>query len=126
MAEARILSDYESIDEQPISVVKHDEQPPQPQKKPRTLKTSVFHLLMYIIVGFITFGSIFSVIHMQNNVTSLSTSIMEQQQKNETLNTKVEELQQEKNELSRAERIMKIAKAAGLSVNDNNIRKVMK
>lgn len=126
MAEARILSDYENIDEQPISVVKHDQEPPKPEKKPKALKTSVFHFLMYVIVGFLTFASIIGVIHMQNNVTSISTTIVEQQQKNDELSTKVEELRQEKNELSRANRIMKIAKEAGLSVNDNNIRKVMK
>lgn len=124
MAEARILSDYEEIENQPITVVQH-EQKPQDNKK-RKLKTSTFYRLVYVILGLVMLVSIFFTIHMQNSLTKTSVSIMNQQQDNKKIEQRVEELRQEKNELSRADRIMTIAKEAGLVVNDNNIRKVMK
>lgn len=53
----------------------------------------------------------------QNEITSIQAKI-DQNEKQAT------QLQQEKNELSRSERLKKVAEKAGLTINDDNLRKV--
>ena len=123
MAEARHLSDFEEMKHPSISMVPKETL--QASKK-RKNKKRIYYVISYMALFVLTFFSILTVVHMQNTVTKTSTAIVTQQHKNATLGEKVEELQQEKSELSRADRIMKIAKESGLVVNDNNLRKVVK
>lgn len=53
----------------------------------------------------------------QNEITSIQAKI-DQNEKQAT------QLQQEKNELSRSERLKKVAEKAGLTIDDDNLRKV--
>ncbi|GAA2899780.1 cell division protein FtsL [Enterococcus pseudoavium] len=53
----------------------------------------------------------------QNEITSIQTDI-------ETKEKTATQLQQEKSELSRSDRLKEIAEKAGLSINDENLRKV--
>ncbi|MDT2613706.1 cell division protein FtsL [Enterococcus dongliensis] len=53
----------------------------------------------------------------QNEITSIQTNI-DAKEKTAT------QLQQEKSELSRSDRLKEVAKKAGLSINDENLRKV--
>jgi cell division protein FtsL len=53
----------------------------------------------------------------QNEITSIQTDI-DAKEKTAT------QLQQEKSELSRSDRLKEIAEKAGLSINDDNLRKV--
>lgn len=123
MAEARNLSDFEEIKHPSISVVP-DEALKSAQKHKQKRKHIYF--FSYIILAICTFASIILVVHMQNTVTKTSTAIVTQQHANATIKEKVEELTQEKSELSRADRVMKIGKEAGLVINDNNLRNVTK
>ena len=123
MAEARHLSDFEEMKHPSISMVPKETL--QASKK-RKNKRRIYYVISYMALFVLTFFSILTVVHMQNTVTKTSTAIVTQQHENATLGEKLEELQQEKSELSRADRIMKIAKESGLVVNDNNLRKVVK
>lgn len=122
MAEARNLPEYE---EKPkiISVVKPSTTPTQ--KAPKTKKKKIYYWLTAIGVLLVTFICIISLISIQNEITDISQNIVTIEQKNNDVDEEIKEMTQEENELSRVDRVMKIAKEEGLSVDDNNIRKVI-
>ena len=122
MAEARNLPEYE---EKPktISVVKPSTTPTQ--KAPKTKKKKIYYWLTAIGALLVTFICIISLISIQNEITDISQNIVTIEQKNNDVDEEIKEMTQEENELSRVDRVMKIAKEEGLSVDDNNIRKVI-
>ena len=122
MAEARNLPEYE---EKPkiISVVKPSTTPTQ--KAPKTKKKKIYYWLTAIGALLVTFICIISLISIQNEITDISQNIVTIEQKNNGVDEEIKEMTQEENELSRVDRVMKIAKEEGLSVDDNNIRKVI-
>lgn len=122
MAEARNLPEYE---EKPkiISVVKPSTTPTQ--KAPKTKKKKIYYWLTAIGALLVTFICIISLISIQNEITDISQNIVMVEQKNNDIDEEIKEMTQEENELSRVDRVMKIAKEEGLSVDDNNIRKVI-
>lgn len=122
MAEARNLPEYE---EKPkiISVVKPSTTPTQ--KAPKTKKRKIYYWLTAIGALLVTFICIVSLISIQNEITDISQNIVMVEQKNNDIDEEIKEMTQEENELSRVDRVMKIAKEEGLSVDDNNIRKVI-
>lgn len=125
MAEARNLPEYE---EKPkiISVVKPSTTPTHPtQKAPNAKKRKIYYWLSAIGALLITFICIISLISIQNEITDISQNIVIVEQKNNDIDEEIKEMTQEENELSRVDRVMKIAKEEGLSVDDNNIRKVI-
>lgn len=121
MAEARNLSEYEEIEKK--RHIKLVDKPAEPKSKPPK-KLSIIYTVGYVLMGLISLMLVFTTINVENKITSVSNAIVKIQYSNSDKETKVDNLKQEKNELSRVDRIMKIAKEGGLSVNDSNIRKV--
>lgn len=122
MAEARNLPEYEEKSKI-ISVVKPSTTPMQ--KAPKMKKKKIYYWLTAIGALLVTFICIISLISIQNEITDISQNIVTVEQKNNDVDEEIKEMTQEENELSRVDRVMKIAKEEGLSVDDNNIRKVI-
>ena len=61
---------------------------------------------------------------LRTNISGVENEITTIQTKIDKKNVEKTSLVQEKNELSRTERIKKIAEEKGLSINDDNLRKV--
>lgn len=115
--------DQEQLDEikvakkaEPVNYKAHH----QKFKLPRLYKVIYFIGTALIILAAIT------VIHLDNKVTVLSTNINNQEKKISEHKVEIRELKQEESELSQVDRIMKIARNAGLKQNNENIRTVKK
>lgn len=124
MAEARNLSEYEK--NQPDSYIKLVPSS-NSAKKPKAhipRKRTWLYTIGYVVMGLLSLTLIFTTIDVENRITSVSNSIVKEQYQKADKEEEIGNLKQEKNELSRVDRIMEIAKKGGLTVNDGNIRKV--
>jgi len=75
-----------------------------------------------IIFGAIALGLL--AINLRTQISSVENTITTIQNKIDDANTTKTDLQQEKNELSKTERIQKIAEEKGLSIKEDNLRNV--
>ena len=125
MAELKQNEIYELVlPKQAETVVTSEPVLPLPTKKTRFINIAERLVIATVLAGFIALA-VFT-IKMATQVSELETEIMVVQR---DVNQKTEEaskLEQEKGELSRAERIKKAADAEGLSIIDDNIRNVRK
>ncbi|MTD37629.1 cell division protein FtsL [Erwinia sp. CPCC 100877] len=133
MAELKRMEDFQfdipimdepvqEVESQPKKVQKNVNLPQSPKRKLRNIslmeKTIGFLLLVAIIgIAVLTIQVRTSITQMTNQITQTQTTI---QEKEET----ALKLEQQKNELSKADRIKEIAKKQGLSDHLENIRKV--
>jgi cell division protein FtsL len=133
MAELKRMEDFQfdipvmdepanEVENQPKKVQKNVNLPQSPKRKLRNIslmeKTIGFLLLVAIIgIAVLTIQIRTSITQMTNQITQTQTTI---QEKEET----ALKLEQQKNELSKADRIKGIAKKQGLSDHLENIRKV--
>jgi cell division protein FtsL len=133
MAELKRMEDFQfdipvmdepanEVESQPKKVQKNVNLPQSPKRKLRNIslmeKTIGFLLLVAIIgIAVLTIQIRTSITQMTNQITQTQTTI---QEKEET----ALKLEQQKNELSKADRIKEIAKKQGLSDHLENIRKV--
>lgn len=133
MAELKKMEDFQydiplmdepviSPQQEPRKVQKNINLPQSPKRKLRNIslleKTIGFLLLVAIIgIAILTIQVRTSITQMTNEITATQTTI---QQKEEA----AMKLEQQKNELSKADRIRDIAKSKGLSDNIDNTRKV--
>ncbi|MFK4567138.1 cell division protein FtsL [Enterococcus sp. UD-01] len=133
MAELKRMEDFQfdipvmdepanEVENQPKKVQKNVNLPQSPKRKLRNIslmeKTIGFLLLVAIIgIAVLTIQIRTSITQMTNQITQTQTTI---QEKEET----ALKLEQQKNELSKADRIKEIAKKQGLSDHLENIRKV--
>lgn len=124
MAEARNLSEYEETAKSYIKLVPSSTNAKKPQKTHKPRKRTWLYTIGYLVMGLFSFALVFTTINVENRITSVSNDIVKEQYKKADKEQELSNLKQEKNELSRVDRIMKIAKKGGLTVNDNNIRKV--
>lgn len=124
MAEARDLSEYEEIEKKQTIKLVDDVKTAQKPKPQTPKRENLIYTIAYILMGLVSLMLVFTTINVENKITSVSNDIVKVQYSNADKETEINNLKQEKNELSRVDRIMKIAKEGGLTVNDNNIRKV--
>ena len=133
MAELKKVDDFQydiplmdepvmSPENEPKKVQKNVNLPQSPKRKLRNIslleKTIGFLLLVAIIgIAILTIQVRTSITQMTNEITETQATI---QQKEES----ALKLEQQKNELSKADRIKEIAKSKGLSDNIDNTRKV--
>ncbi len=80
-------------------------------------------ILVGVLILVLLFFAVLTV-QVSTKITRVSENITAIQQKIEVNKEGISQLEQEKNELSRAERIKKIAEEAGLTANDDNVRNV--
>lgn len=80
-------------------------------------------ILVGVLILLLLFFAVLTV-QVSTKITRVSENITAIQQNTEMNKETISQLEQEKNELSRAERIKKIAEEAGLTANDDNVRKV--
>lgn len=118
------VADEPTIKTKPVSkkIRKNADLPQSPKKRLRNvsrLEKAIGFLLLVSIIGIaiVTIQIRTSINQMTNMITETQTTI---QQKEES----ALKLEQQKNELSKADRIKDIAKKEGLSVNEGNLRKV--
>lgn len=90
----------------------------------RLKRTSRFEkIAAFGLIAMLIFLSIVMV-NLRNDITKLQNDISNTQTEVDSKNQTASQLQQEKNELSRAARLKKVAEEAGLTINDDNLRKV--
>lgn len=80
-------------------------------------------ILVGVLILVLLFFAVLTV-QVSTKITRVSENITAIQQNTEVNKEAISQLEQEKNELSRAERIKKIAEEAGLTANDDNVRNV--
>lgn len=80
-------------------------------------------ILVGVLILLLLFFAVLTV-QVSTKITRVSENITAIQQNTEMNKETISQLEQEKNELSRAERIKKIAEEAGLTANDDNVRNV--
>lgn len=93
-----------------------------PKKKAQRISRLEKVVLSFLVLGVVTLA--FSTIYMRNEITRVQENTISLQQ---TINQKqknIDQLQQEKTELSAAERIKAIAEKLGLTLHEDNIRNV--
>jgi cell division protein FtsL len=79
-------------------------------------------LIFFVIFGAIALGLL--AISLRTQISSVENSITTIQNEIDEANTTKADLQQEKNELSKTDRIQKIAEKEGLSIKEDNLRNV--
>lgn len=108
--------DTQSVNESPVR-----------QPVPRYLKKGNVSTFEKIVVTIILVGitvAAFNVIRVYGRINELSTSIGRIQTNINTMNSNIDSLQQEKNELSKSDRIKKEAEESDLRVIDENINRI--
>ncbi|EOT42040.1 cell division protein FtsL [Enterococcus columbae] len=111
---------YLSIDEVQRPKVAIAPQSPALKLKRISLLEKTLAFLLLVSVVLLALGMIYvrtSVNQLEHNITIVENEIS-------TNEKDITRLQQEKNELSKAERIKQIAEKLGLSINDDNLKKV--
>lgn len=84
-------------------------------------------VLEKLVIGLIVLGVLglaFGTVYMSNEITKVQENITTVQNNIDSHTASINQLQQEKTELSRAERIKEIAAKLGLTLNEANIRNV--
>lgn len=94
------------------------------QKKLKNISLMEKGVIILISVVFVSLA--FATVTISTTITKTTEDITSIQQKIDMDLADIDKLEQEKNELSRAERLKEIAKNAGLVANDDNVRKVSK
>lgn len=121
MSEAYKIQDYQIED-------KKQEQSNKPngnyQNKTNRHKLPIHYKITYVLCTVVIVFLAFYSIDLENQLTAISTNIQKEEKIIDKKKVNVKELQQEKNDLSRVDRIMKKAKEAGLKNDNNNIRTV--
>ncbi|MGX7198909.1 cell division protein FtsL [Enterococcus nangangensis] len=93
-----------------------------PKKKLRHITFLEKAVATLVIVG--TLALAFSTIYLRNEITKVQENITTVQTSINQRTTNIDQLQQEKTELSRADRIKEIAEKLGLTLKEDNIRNV--
>ncbi|SJZ40871.1 cell division protein FtsL [Pilibacter termitis] len=79
-------------------------------------------LIATIIIGMIAFGV--ATIFLRTKITSVVNQTVNVEVENQQTKDRINELQQQSNELLRAERVKQIAEKQGLTANDENVKNV--
>lgn len=90
----------------------------------RLKRTSLFEKIA--AVGLITLLIVLSIVmvNLRNDISKIQNDITETQTEIDSKQKTANQLEQEKNELSKSDRLKKAAEDAGLTINDDNLRKV--
>lgn len=132
MAELKKLDDFQydiPVMDEPVIA---PEQAPKVQKTidlPQSPKRKLRHIsLLEKTIGFLLLVAIIGIailtIQVRTAITQMTNEITETQATIQTKEESALKLEQQKNELSKADRIKDVAKSKGLSDNIDNIRKV--
>lgn len=116
-----MILDYIPVTEVPKKV--HTENLDLPNKPPKK-KTFLLEkvLIASMVIGCVLFA--FAMTYMRIEIANVEQHTMDLQQTVEQYEKDITQLQQEKSELSSAERIKAVAKKAGLTFKEENIRNV--
>ncbi|HPI99836.1 MAG TPA: cell division protein FtsL [Enterococcus sp.] len=98
--------------------------PLSPARKLSRISTMEKVISLSLLVTFIALGLL--MISLRTTISQVEHSISILQDDVTTNEAEILQLEQEKNELSKSERIQKIAEEEGLSINSDNLRKVKK
>ena len=128
MAEQRSFDVIEQNVSEPVELLVVENEPEQTEfKQPISrLKriTKIEKMLMLALIAFFVVLSALTV-QISNRVAQYEREISSIESKNGEIRQSVVELEQEKTELSRVDRLNEIAKQAGLSKHDDKIRNVI-
>ena len=122
MAEAYKLDDLQ----EQHNLNQQEETPKVGYNKHKRAKLPKFYKIVYTLCSASLILVACILIGMENNLTALTSKIAKQEKAISEQKVDIKELQQEESELSRVDRIMKIAQKAGLKMDNNNIRTVEK
>ncbi len=124
MAEVKEIHDYDVGIPTEISD-KVVEKPKQPKKKsdPNKGITRLEKILFFALV-FCSIGLAFFTVRLRTDIIKVTGDITTIESEMTDINSQITLLEQERNELSRVERVKEIAEKAGLSSIEENIRKV--
>lgn len=126
MAEAQRREEYDVVEFSP----KVEELPKvpvsqeQPEVKKKIKKISNLEKLVVVLLGILFIGLVFCSLTVRSTILKTTENISEIEQKIQKKEKQKEILAQEKSELSRTDRIKKIAEEKGLELKEENIRKV--
>ena len=96
--------------------------PASPARRLKSISTLEKLIAAFVIIAVLTLAIL--TINIRTNISQVEHDISLIQSDISEKTTQAEQLEQEKNELSKTERIQKIAEDNGLSIDDGNLRKV--
>lgn len=96
--------------------------PASPARRLKSISTLEKLIAAFVIISVLTLAIL--TINIRTNISQVEHDISLIQSDINEKTTQAEQLEQEKNELSKTERIQKIAEDNGLSIDDGNLRKV--
>ncbi len=96
--------------------------PASPARRLKSISTLEKLIAAFVIIAVLTLAIL--TINIRTNISQVEHDISLIQSDITEKTTQAEQLEQEKNELSKTERIQKIAEDNGLSIDDGNLRKV--
>lgn len=111
--------------EQPSPIAEPSEDisiPFSPEKRLRRVSTMEKIIVALLIMAAITVSV--ATIQLRTTISTTEKTISSIQAETETQQEEAERLEQQKSELSRTDRIKEIAEEKGLTINDDNLRKV--
>ena len=122
--EETYLAEYQlPIETEPVNLPEPELQPVHiPEKRLRRIS-----VLEKIVIGLLATATLclaFGTIYLRNEITKVQENITTVQKNIDSQTSSINQLQQEKTELSRADRIKEIAEKLGLTLNEDNIRNV--
>ena len=127
MAEQRSFDVIEQVTSEPVELSVIENQPESVDfKQPVSRLARISKIEKLLVAALIVFFIVLSALTVQvsNRVAQYEKEISTIESKNSEINQSVVELEQEKTELSRVDRLNKIAKQAGLSKHEDKIRNV--
>ncbi|EMF0180426.1 cell division protein FtsL [Enterococcus hirae] len=130
MAELKKVQEYpydlpEVVDQPEQQLPDSNQEIVRPQSPDKRLKhISVLEKLAVVSIIFSVIALCVLTVMLRTNISGVEKAITTIQTEITQKNQEKTSLVQEKNELSRTERIKKIAEEKGLSINDDNLRKV--
>jgi len=96
--------------------------PASPARRLKSISTLEKLIAAFVIISVLTLAIL--TINIRTNISQVEHDISLIQSDINEKTTQAEQLEQDKNELSKTERIQKIAEDNGLSIDDGNLRKV--
>ena len=128
MAEQRNFDVIEEVTSEPVELSIVENEPEKVEfKQPVSRLKRITKIEKLLVLALIVFFVVLSALTVQisNRVAQYEREISSIESKNGEIRQSVSELEQEKTELSRVDRLNKIAKQAGLSKHDDKIRNVI-